>query len=86
MSNGVLNNVTVQSSAGGGAVLVGGNGTLAKNRITVTGAWAPNPVPGPQYTISAPNKTPWYTTCSGFQVTPDRRTGQPVAEGTFNII
>jgi len=85
MSNGVLNNVTVQPAGGGAAILVGGNGSLARNRITITGAWVTNPVQDQQYTISAPNKPPLHATCSGFQITRDRRTGQNIAEGTFNI-
>jgi hypothetical protein len=85
MSNGDLNNVTVQPAGGGGAILVGGNGTLAKNRVTLTGNWTTNPIQGQQYTISAPNRTPLRATCSGFQITPDRRTGNQIAEGTFNI-
>ena len=81
MSNGDLGNVTVLPAAGGGAILVGGSGTLARNRITITGAWVNNPVQGQQYTISAPNKGPFRATCSGFQITRDRRTGQDIAEG-----
>jgi hypothetical protein len=85
MSNGVLNNVTVQPAGGGAAILVGGNGTQAKNRVTLTGNWAANPIQGQQYTISVPGKSTLHATCAGFQITPDRRTGNQIAEGTFNI-
>jgi hypothetical protein len=85
MSNGVLNNVTVQAAGGGAVILVGGSGTQAKNRVTLTGNWTANPIQGQQYTISVPGKSTLDATCAGFQITPDRRTGNQIAEGTFNI-
>ena len=84
MSNGVLNNVTVQLAAGGATILQNGNGTLTRNRLTITGAWAANPIPNQSYTISAPGRSTLQATCVGFQVTRDRRSGQ-IAEGTFNV-
>jgi hypothetical protein len=86
MSNGDLNNVTVQPAGGGAAILAGGNGTRARNRITITGGWLMPPVPGQQYRISATNKSPLDATCSDFQQYNDRRTGNLISEGTFNIV
>lgn len=94
MSNGDLNNVTVQPAGGGAAILAGRNGTLAnkdhgqdaRTGSAGAGGWLMPPVPGQQYRISATNKSPLDATCSDFQQYNDRHTGNLISEGTFNIV
>jgi hypothetical protein len=69
-----LTNVTVRDQAGA-AILNNGAGTIARNRVTVNGAWAQHPVNGQNYKIVSDNRSPLDGRCVGFENN----------QGTFNI-
>ncbi len=69
-----LSNVTVRDSAGV-AILNAGAGTIARNRVTINGAWAHDPINGQKYTIASANRSMLDAKCVGFEHN----------QGTFNI-
>jgi hypothetical protein len=69
-----LTNVIVRNAAGN-SILTGGNGTLVRNRVTVTGGWTAYPSPDKSYKITSTNRSPLDGKCAGFE------NGQ----ATFNI-
>jgi hypothetical protein len=69
-----LINVTVRDTADN-AILTNGAGTIARNRVTINGAWNPNPVNGQNYKIVSDNRSPLEGSCVGFENN----------QGTFNI-